>query len=99
MENNPMHSAYKDSRYGFMLSPRCGARTRRGTHCLSPAVRDKRRCRMHGGAQGSGAPKGSQNAFKHGHSTLKTKLHRNTVKTFMMECRYFLKAPWYRIPG
>jgi hypothetical protein len=33
---------------------RCGARTRNGTPCQSPAVREKRRCRMHGGARGSG---------------------------------------------
>jgi hypothetical protein len=29
--------------------PRCGARTRRGTPCRSLAVRNRRRCRMHGG--------------------------------------------------
>jgi uncharacterized protein YjcR len=29
-------------------------------------VRGKKRCRMHGGATGSGAPKGNQNALKHG---------------------------------
>ncbi len=28
------------------------------TPCMSPAVRGKRRCRMHGGAAGSGAPRG-----------------------------------------
>jgi hypothetical protein len=47
-------------------SPRCGAKTRAGKPCASPAVTGKRRCRMHGGAPGSGAPKGNQNAFKHG---------------------------------
>jgi hypothetical protein len=35
---NPMHA-----------SPRCGARTRQGRPCLSPAIRGKRRCRLHGG--------------------------------------------------
>jgi uncharacterized protein YjcR len=48
------------------LSPRCGAKTRKGSACLSPAVSGKKRCRMHGGAAGSGAPKGNQNALKHG---------------------------------
>ena len=42
---------------------RCGARTRDGNPCRSPAVRGKRRCRMHGGAAGSGAPIGNKNAF------------------------------------
>ena len=48
------------------LSPRCGAKTRRGSACRSPAVSGKKRCRMHGAAAGSGAPKGNQNALKHG---------------------------------
>ena len=46
--------------------PKCGARTRKGTPCASPAVKGKTRCRMHGGAKGSGAPAGNQNALKHG---------------------------------
>jgi len=37
-----------------------------GTPCRSPAIADKARCRMHGGAKGSGAPLGNQNALKHG---------------------------------
>ena len=47
-------------------SARCGARTRKGTPCQAPAVRGKTRCRMHGGAKGSGAPIGNRNALKHG---------------------------------
>jgi uncharacterized protein YjcR len=47
-------------------SPRCGARMRQGSPCQSPAVTGKARCRMHGGAKGSGAPVGNQNALKHG---------------------------------
>ncbi len=50
----------------MLHSLRCGARTRGGTPCRSPAVGGKRRCRMHGGAKGSGAPIGNQNALKHG---------------------------------
>ena len=47
--------------------PRCGARTRSGHPCRSLPVRGKRRCRMHGGAAGSGAPIGNKNALRHGH--------------------------------
>ena len=47
-------------------SRRCGARTRTGSTCRSPAVSGKQRCRMHGGARGSGAPAGNRNALKHG---------------------------------
>lgn len=50
-------------------APRCGATTRSGHSCNAPAVRGKRRCRMHGGAAGSGAPTGNQNAVTHGMRT------------------------------
>jgi hypothetical protein len=36
----------------MLASPRCGAKTRSGKPCMSPAVRGKKRCRMHGGARG-----------------------------------------------
>jgi hypothetical protein len=58
-----------DERLPMARSHRCGARTRNGHPCRSPAVRGKRRCRMHGGAAGSGAPMGNQNALRHGHYT------------------------------
>ena len=48
-------------------SPRCGAKTRRGSGCQSPATPNGR-CRMHGGMS-PGAPKGNSNAFKHGRYT------------------------------
>ena len=45
----------------------CGARTRSGAPCKSAPVTGRRRCRMHGGADGSGAPEGSKNGnYKHG---------------------------------
>ncbi|MGN8544394.1 HGGxSTG domain-containing protein [Bradyrhizobium sp. 13971] len=47
-------------------SPRCGAKTRCGGSCGAPAVHGKTRCRMHGGAEGSGAPKANQSARRHG---------------------------------
>lgn len=45
---------------------RCGAKTRSGQPCRAPAANGKGRCRMHGGAEGTGAPLGNQNALKHG---------------------------------
>jgi len=54
-------------------SPRCGAKTRQGTPCQAPAVTGKARCRMHGGAKGSGAPMGNENALKHGLYTAESK--------------------------
>ena len=39
------------TQYGSDLSsPRCGAKTRTGKPCRSPAVQGRSRCRMHGGA-------------------------------------------------
>lgn len=58
-----MHPNLKEMRD----APRCGAKTRRGTPCAAPAVSGKRRCRMHGGAKGSGAPCGERHGhYKHG---------------------------------
>ena len=57
------------AKWPYHLSPRCGAKTRQCSSCKSPAVKGKKRCRMHGGAKGSGAPKGSQNALKDGFFT------------------------------
>ncbi len=45
---------------------RCLARTCANGLCAKYRVRGKKRCRMHGGAAGSGAPLGNQNALKHG---------------------------------
>lgn len=61
-----MAGSHKRNTTPMLTSPRCGAKTRRGTNCQSPAVHGKKRCRMHGGAKGSGAAKGNQNALKHG---------------------------------
>jgi hypothetical protein len=59
-EDNPMHPKTREPS-PLRRAPRCLARTRRGTPCQSPAVAGKTRCRMHGGAAGSGAPKGKRN--------------------------------------
>jgi hypothetical protein len=58
--NSPMQRKLR-----MRLSQRCGARTRRGSPCQSPAMKNGR-CRMHGGPS-TGAPKGNRNAWKHGH--------------------------------
>jgi uncharacterized protein YjcR len=46
---------------------RCGAKTRSGKPCQSPAMANGR-CRMHGGPS-PGAPKGNRNAYEHGRYT------------------------------
>lgn len=77
---------------GPMLScPRCGAKTRSGTPCNSPAVRGNRRCRMHGGAPGSGAPQGNRNALKHGLYTGKALAERRFVRDLLLQSRVLLR--------
>lgn len=73
-------------------SPRCGARTRAGTLCRSPAVKGKRRCRMHGGAKGSGAPKGNQNALKHGTYTEAALRQREELRQLIQESTDLLRS-------
>ena len=47
-------------------SPRCLAHNRKGFPCRRPATRGLNRCHLHGGALGSGAPKGNRNRWVHG---------------------------------
>jgi glucans biosynthesis protein len=75
-QNNPMQQA---------AAPRCGAKTRRRTPCQAPAIRGKTRCRMHGGAPGSGAPKGNQNARKHGFYSAEMLRLRAEARTLLKE--------------
>jgi hypothetical protein len=61
------HAGASQEPAALRAAPRCGARTRSGSPCRSPIVNGEKRCRMHGGAVGSGAPKGGKNGnWKHG---------------------------------
>ena len=76
---------------GPMLeSPRCGAKTRSGQPCRSPAVNGKKRCRMHGGAHGSGAPRGNKNALKHGMYTKKVLAEERQCRELVRQSRKLL---------
>ena len=66
-------------------SPRCGAQTCHGSPCRSPAVQGKRRCRMHGGAVGSGARPGNTNAFRHGRYSREVLEFRQTMRELLRE--------------
>jgi uncharacterized protein YjcR len=78
---------------GAMLSSRrCGAKTRAGGACRSAAVRGKKRCRMHGGAPGSGAPWGNQNALKHGLYTKDAIAERKAVRELLRQSRKLLES-------
>jgi len=75
----------------MLASLRCGAKTRSGKSCMSPAVGGKRRCRMHGGAPGSGAPRGNQNALKHGMYTREALEERRAVRDLLRQSRTLLE--------
>ena len=76
----------------MLASPRCGARTRSGAPCRSPAVAGKKRCRMHGGASGSGAPRGNFNAIKHGAYTRTALQRRAEMRCLLRKARELLRA-------
>jgi uncharacterized protein YjcR len=76
----------------MLESRRCGAKTRSGKPCRSPAVVGKRRCRMHGGAPGSGAPKGNQNALKHGNYTKSAIELRKQLRSLIYTARKMLQS-------
>jgi hypothetical protein len=77
-ENSPMNPG-----------TRCGARTRSGKPCRSPAVHGKTRCRMHGGALGSGARPGNRSALKHGsyNYTAKAVAERRFLRNILARSR------------
>jgi len=76
----------------MLASPRCGAKIRSDGLCRSPAVRGKKRCRMHGGAPGSGAPRANQNARQHGRFTREAIAERRRIQALLGEARKFLQA-------
>jgi glucans biosynthesis protein len=57
----------------------CGARLRGGGRCRKHPVRRRRRCRLHGGAKGSGAPLGNRNAVTHGRTTAVALAERRAI--------------------
>jgi hypothetical protein len=68
-------------------SPRCGAQTRRGIPCCAPAVTGKTRCRMHGGAEGSGGQPGNLNALKHGRYSAESITLRRHIRHLLCSTR------------
>jgi glucans biosynthesis protein len=58
---------------------------------MSPAVSGKARCRMHGGAPGSGAPRGNQNALKHGRYTSEAVQEHCQLRDFLKQSRTLIE--------
>jgi len=65
----PAHGADDKSPARLQTARQCGARTKSGRPCRSPETK-KGRCRLHGGASGSGGPSGERNGqYRHGERT------------------------------
>lgn len=86
-----MTSGHRRNTGPMLGSPRCGAKTRSSRSCMSPATRGKKRCRMHGGAPGSGAPKGNQNAVKHAFYTRAEIEQRKRLQALLRQARALVK--------
>ncbi|MGH6987326.1 MAG: HGGxSTG domain-containing protein [Caulobacteraceae bacterium] len=71
----------------MLRARRCRAHSRRsGKPCQAPAVKGRTRCRMHGGAKGSGAPTGPRNGAWRGGS------HTDATRAFTREISSLLRA-------
>src|SRR4029077_18313043 len=94
-EDNPMHLKTREPSR-LRQAPRCLARTRRGTPCQSPAVAGTTRCRMHGGAAGSDAPKGRRNGkYRHGGFTTEAIDERRRLAALIRDSRDLLSRLRY----
>src|ERR1700730_12931429 len=85
-----MNGDHKRNTPPMFSSRRCGAKTRSGRPCNSPSVRGKTRCRMHGGAMGSGAPRDNQNDAKVWFSTVVAIVERKRLRNLMCESHKLL---------
>jgi hypothetical protein len=82
MANNPMNqSRLTKQLMNIRAAPRCGAATRSGDACQCPAIRDRKRCRLHGGGS-TGAPKGRGNGnYKDGAFTAEAIQERQWLRS------------------
>jgi hypothetical protein len=78
------------SKLAMHQSRRCGAKTRSGKPCQSPAMANGR-CRMHGGPS-PGAPKGNRNAYKHGRFSAEAIARRREVADLLRAARELLRG-------
>ena len=94
MTHDPMRQADVARRLANMArARRCGAKTRTGHACRQAAVRGRRRCRMHGGAKGSGGPAGERNGnFRRGLHTREAKTIRRVMREKVREIKALVQA-------
>ncbi len=78
------------------LAPQCGAKRRDNLPCQKPRAKGQTRCRLHGGAPGSGAPKGEANGrYTHGLLTAQAIEERNALLEITVTRR--ISAPFLQL--
>ena len=87
MSNDPQHCQNRNNLMQSSTKNICGAKTRSGKPCQTPPVKNKKRCRMHGGAYGSGGQLGNKNAFKHGYYSKASIAQRSETHKLIREYR------------
>jgi hypothetical protein len=81
--NNPMDQDLEIRLKNLKQAPRCGALTRVGAECQRPAIRGRRRCRLHGGLS-PGAPRGIKNGnYRNGHWTAEAMEERSWLRSLV----------------
>ena len=87
MTNDPLHHPSGEPAR-LLEARRCGAKTRSGKPCRSPAVHGRPRCRMHGCGRGSGGPLGERNGnYRHGRHTKESMALREAVRRLVREAK------------
>ena len=93
MRHDPMRQADIDRRLSNWPEPGAVGREREPVTPEQAAVTGRARCRMHGGARGSGGPRGDRNGnFKHGVWTRENVETRMAVRAQIREIRTLLRA-------
>ena len=78
-----MSQVITDKLTNLRAAPRCGARNRAGTPCQCPAMRDRKRCRLHGG-KSTGAPRAAANGnYTDGNWTIEAQAERRLIRNLL----------------
>ena len=99
--NNLVKSGF-NTRFGdHWPGMRCGAKTRRGSACLKPALKNKTRCQLHGGkSTGPRTPEGKARVIaantKHGRRSMAQVALIKSINTELDRITYELKLDGFK---
>ena len=80
-----MNQAVATRLANLRAAPRCGAKNRAGEPCRCPAMRGRRRCRLHGGLS-PGAPRGPRNGnYRSGEWTIEAAQERKWLRSLVKQ--------------